>query len=199
MSSRPRKRAVPLRRRTDDEGDEEHSPKAEFEDDSLSDISALSNEDEDAVGEISDASGEANDPQPALMVADAPPSTVKSPIAPDEKIFKSTADMEAMMNGVKESAPGEETQEIRFDSMNAEHATALDTHSADEKIGQQVETSADQPKTHQDYIRQRDSNPAFVPNRGGFFLHDDRTAPHGNQNFRGTNRTRAAGGPFQSR
>jgi hypothetical protein len=31
-------------------------------------------------------------------------------------------------------------------------------------------------REHQEYLRERNSNPAFVPNRGGFFLHDDRSS-----------------------
>ncbi|ATY66338.1 CASC3 Barentsz domain-containing [Cordyceps militaris] len=46
-----------------------------------------------------------------------------------------------------------------------------------------------------DYIRRRDQDPAFVPNRGAFIMHDSRQIPgHPNNAFRGLGRGRGRGG-----
>ncbi|RMZ85483.1 hypothetical protein DV737_g728, partial [Chaetothyriales sp. CBS 132003] len=92
--------------------------------------------------------------------------------------FSTTAETEAMLNGLKISDGSVETEELRFD--DAEAAPQLDGMGdgkpAHAPASPRNETLAQKSRReHQAYIKERNSNPAFVPNRGGFFLHDDRS------------------------
>ena len=55
-------------------------------------------------------------------------------------------------------------------------------------------------REHEEYKRKRDGDPAFVPNRGGFFMHDHRSVAAGQNGFRpfGRGRGRVRGGPTSS-
>lgn len=68
----------------------------------------------------------------------------------------------------------------------------------------QMETPVDRRRReHEDYKKQRDENPAFVPNRGAFFMHDHRHAGPAANGFRpfgrpgrGRGGRGGIGGPF---
>jgi hypothetical protein len=47
---------------------------------------------------------------------------------------------------------------------------------------------------HEDYKKKRDEDPAFVPNRGSFFMHDHRHAGPAANGFRPFGRGRGRGG-----
>ena len=56
-------------------------------------------------------------------------------------------------------------------------------------------------REHEEYKKRRDADPAFVPNRGGFFMHDHRSAAPGQNGFRPFGRGRGRGrsvGTFSS-
>lgn len=197
MSAHPRKRVVPSRRRPQDDGEEELSLSGEVEDDSLSEGSALSNEYDDADGAGSEASVEEKEgpatSQPTENKSHQPLAVGPQP----DPVFRSTADTQAMLNGLKASGAGDEAEEIHFEDFTDHHVTGDKVPSIDEQAGPHDETPAERSKReHQEYIKERDSNPAFVPNRGGFFLHDDRSGPANGHAVRGHGRPRGPLGSF---
>ena len=116
--------------------------------------------------------------------------------------FKAMADTEAMMNGLKISEEDQAEEEVLdFDTMGQTGATASATHGANGHAGTLPER---QRREHEEYRKKRDSDPAFIPNRGNFFMHDTRGQPNdqappprGAWQGRGRGRGGAGvGGPF---
>lgn len=188
---------ITSRRRVDDEGeDEEGSIPNGLDDDSLSEGSAMSDADEDADAEASEASdvesmerkntkvgpsmnghtqgpGDQTD-KPSLLA-------VKSPLA------LVMHDTEAMMNGLKFAEDGVGQDEVHFDEMgNQSHAELVIQATVDNQVETVVgdTTGEKRRREHEEYKRKRDTDPAFVPNRGGFFMHDHRSALPGHNGFR---------------
>jgi hypothetical protein len=204
-----RRRLVPRHRRADD-GEDETSIAGDVDEDSLSEGSAASLADDDADGEASDGSlddDERHDPEPAASpIANTKHPSVKDKANRDAKepeqavtAFPATADNRATLNGIQAAASAEE---LHFDEASSEAAQPeVDTPEPQLNApkGPRHETLAQRSRReHQEYIKERDANPAFVPNRGGFFLHDDRnsTAPsfNGRPSFRGRGRALDQGG-----
>ena len=189
-----RRRLVPRRRRAD-EGEEEGSVLDDIEDDSLSEGSAMSVNEEGGDAEASDASledertnapaaeaQEPNSPSKQAVIADVARSPAKGALQPVPRLTTST-DKDSMLNGLTSPKPEEGLEELHFDGRGVDEAdpkTSLDRAAEPEPNVPKAprnETLAERSRReHQEYIKQRDSNPAFVPNRGGFFLHDDRSS-----------------------
>ena len=188
---------IASRRRVDDEGeDEEGSIPNGLDDDSLSEGSAMSDADDDADAEASEASdvesmerrntrdgpgmnGHTDEPgdqtsQPSLL-------SMKTPLA------LVMHDTEAMMNGLKFAQNGDGEDEVHFDEMGKQSQTELVIHSTVDKQVESVTedtTVEKRRRDHEEYKRKRDTDPAFVPNRGGFFMHDHRSPLPGQNGFR---------------
>lgn len=200
MSSRLRTRAVPSRRRPQDEGEEEQSLSGEIEDDSLSEGSVLSNEEDDADVEGSDASVEDKETSATSQPVEPARERATAPPLPASTVFKPTVDTQAMLNGLKSAAADEGGKEIQFEDATEEQGTDTHMPSLDDPAHPGGETPAERSKReHQEYVKQRDSNPAFVPTRGGFFLHDDRSTHANGHAFRGQRRPRGPLGSFPQR
>lgn len=182
MAPGSRRRLAPRRRRDDEE--DESSLVGDVEDDSMSDGSALSLGDEEA--EASDASDEHEVPGDKTRTPkDAKPTAAKrnshkssnnvDSVAP----FPSTADTPAMANGTKRSNGSKLESELHIDGTAPQDGTTagdVPQPPTETPRAPRRETAAQQARReHQEYLKQRDSDPAFVPNRGGFFLHDDRS------------------------
>ena len=88
------------------------------------------------------------------------------------------ADTEAMMNGL--NLEGNEGESINFDDAGE---TGLPLNG--------------RRKEHEEYKRKRDGDPSFVPNRGGFFMHDQRSS-HDQNGYRGRGRGRGRIPPIPS-
>lgn len=189
------------RRRIDDDGEEEEegSVVAGAEDDSLSEASDA---DDDADAEGSDDS-ESEPPERSV----AKPKTANSirlaarkrnqgtsPVKPS--LDKITTDTEIMMNGLRFSGDVDEGDEVNFEDMGR----------ASERPSEQALPSEDAPsvvlpasfgerrrREHEEYKKKRDADPAFVPNRGGFFMHDHRSAAAGQNGFKPFGRGRGRG------
>lgn len=208
------KRLAASRRRVDEEGeDEDDSVVAGLEDDSMSDGSAISDADEDADAEGSDASD--TDAQQApdnfqKSLANGRteiPTEQYQPVnaAPMLSSFDSmTNDTATMMNGLKLGENAGEVEEIHFDDLarvgEAQAATPVSPHVT--AVVQPTSSLVDRRKQdHEEYKKRRDADPAFVPNRGGFFMHDHRSLAQGQNGFRTFGRGRGrgrgvAGGPL---
>lgn len=189
------KKVVASRRRREDEGEEEGSVAGDLEDDSLSEGSVISNGDDDADVEASDISEDetAKTPCPGPAVGQ-PESTLPterhnkgpSPQTTDSE-FVTSSDTKAMMNGLK-LGDGKNVPEVDFDGPTAD---ATDSRP---RSNISRETPAERSRReHLEYLKQRNENPAFVPNRGGFFLHDNRAAHSGPNGFRESPRGRGRG------
>ena len=212
---RRKKLAMSRRRLGDDGEDEEGSVVPGLEDDSLSEGSAISDADEDADGEGSDISDtETRDivSRKGKLLANG-----RSEVSLDEQQPLDTAaktssfaartnDTAAMMNGLKLSRDVDEAEEIHFDDIAK--GSQLETKAtASEQNLTKVTTSTTQSDKrrieHEEYKKKRDADPAFVPNRGGFFMHDYRSSVPGQNGFRPMGRGRgrgrgAVGGPAAS-
>ena len=176
----------------------------DFEDESLSEGSAVTNGDDEAEFEGSESSGDERDPARTTAASAAQTATQqrqqKSPLAsvkelpkPDHDAFKPSADTQAMLHGVGQAQQTQEAEQLQFDDLPA--STNVDVVQAEivPPKAPRNETPAQRARReHQEYLRQRDANPAFVPNRGGFYFHDDRnstlTAPNDRPFGRGRGR-----------
>lgn len=97
--------------------------------------------------------------------------------AQQSTVFKATTDTEAMMNGLKIDDPSQDA--VDFEASNGSIVASSSPYPiASSNI--RTETPAErQRREHEEYKKKRDSNPAFIPNRGNFFMHDTRGHPNG--------------------
>jgi hypothetical protein len=202
---------VASRRRVEDEGEEEEgSIPNGLDDDSSSEGSAMSDADDDADAEASEASDvdsverksttagpDANGYSEGLR-----DQTSKSSFpAKKPPLALMMHDTEAMMNGLKFAEGGNEGDEIHFDEMGRQsHEEPVIEDTLDNQIGPGIGDSLAEKRRreHEEYKKKRDTDPAFVPNRGGFFMHDHRSAAPGHNGFRPFSKGRGRGrGPVE--
>lgn len=212
MASLRRKNIVPSRRRRDEDDEEEGSQAGDVDDDSLSEGSAPTNPDDDADAEASDNSDEAvsrnkHEPQinegPKDATADAKSTAGLHPSTSTQSPFPATTDTAAMMNGLKVSEKAVDVAELNFDDMDPESTTISANGVKAASKPPRRETPAEKKRReHEDYLKEKAENPAFVPTRGGFFLHDDRSSGsglggHRSLNTRGRGRGRGEALPIR--
>lgn len=188
-----------------DDGEEEGSVVAGVEDDSLSEGSAISDGDEDADGEGSDGSDTGSLAQQISMsslVANGHRGALNNVQRPQSSpttlaLRGVTQDTEAMMNGLRITG-GVEDEEVHFDELEVQdESQPAENLLQREESAQPVDTLGERRRReHEEYKKRRDANPAFVPNRGGFFMHDHRAAAPGQNGYRpfGRGRGRGRGG-----
>ncbi|PGH10934.1 hypothetical protein AJ79_05180 [Helicocarpus griseus UAMH5409] len=178
---------IASRRRREDEGDDDGSMDGDLEDDSLSEGTLSAHEDDDVDDDGSDLSENdrrdietTNGRVPAAAGGSKANEGLKrraKSASPTKQLFGTrVSETEAMLNGLNLADGAAAVEEIHFDDMkeDLDNAAVATPKSANDK-GQKRETFAEKKRReHEEYIRQRDSNPAFVPTRGGFFLHDKR-------------------------
>ena len=207
------------RRRAEEEGEDEDSHLAEAVDDSQSEGSIPSDVDADAEADDSDLSetdgpgslgadegtGKANgavNPEPAGQQQSAPPES--SQTAADTS-FPALKDTEAMLNGLKISDEGLRDDALDFDALRPEGSPAQVAVNTDAQTESRRQDAAGdrRRREHDDYRRRRDADPAFIPTRGNFFMHDQRTGPANQNGYRIYSRGSSAGrgrnpigGPF---
>ncbi|KAI8935153.1 hypothetical protein NX059_007746 [Plenodomus lindquistii] len=206
---RKRTTNIARRRRTDDEDDSRSV--ATLPDDSQSDASVLSDVDEDADADNSDLSEV--DSAPSLTQARPRPKAngahdnkaqsgaatrqPSPPIARSDAAFPALKDTDMMIKGLDITDDGRDVEAVDFETGHGadEPAPAVSAPSSrTETLGER------RRREHDEYKKKRDSDPAFIPNRGAFFMHDHRHAP-GQNGFRqlgGRGRGRGApiGGPY---
>ena len=208
------KNLIKSRRRVDDDGEEEEgSLAAGLEEDSLSEGSAISDADDDADAEGSDGS-DTSPPRADLnsdavanghreRLSNAAPLSGSAPLK--SPLAASMNDTEVMLNGLNVSGEVED-QGTKFEDLEnlpegqpQQDATQLgpaDTLTSDS-------VSERRRREHEEYKKRRDADPAFVPNRGVFFMHDHRSVAPGQNGFRPFGRGRGRGrgpmaGPYPS-
>ncbi|KAL8694027.1 MAG: hypothetical protein Q9218_001265 [Villophora microphyllina] len=194
------KRLAASRRRVDDEGeDEEGSVVAGAEDDSMSEASAISDADEDADAEGSDASDvellqPSDRPDKATINGQPKPAPANREVAtkapPEKPSFAViTNDTAAMMNGLSIKGNADDVEEFHFDDL----AKKSQDQAAEPGPTPALNLADRRRQEHEEYRKRRDADPAFVPNRGGFFMHDHRSAAPGQNGFRPFGRGRGRG------
>lgn len=178
--------------------------------DSQSDISVPSDVDEDADADNSDlsevdssasltdgkAKRKANGARDAKSRAEVTSRRVPSPpIARSDAHFTTTKDTEIMLNGLTIGDKAADDEVVDFETGQAVGAPAPAVAAPDRS-----ETFAERKRReHEEYKKKRDSDPAFIPNRGAFFMHDQRSAhaQNGFRQFGGRGGMRGGfGGPF---
>lgn len=210
MSVSRRKNLIISRRPVEDEGEEEGgSVAAELEDDSVSEGSAISDADDDADAEGSDAtdvddsgSREVSQTKPKengyIRKQDCGGEKEAKPSA-KTPITAAMADTEAMVNGMKALNEENGTEGVLFEDMveNPELPPLQQPEAQNVTVaGRQGTLAERRRRDHEEYRKKRDTDPAFVPNRGGFFMHDHRSAASGPNGFRPLGRGRGRGRGF---
>ena len=213
MGAPRRKDIITSRRRVEDDGEEEGSVVAGIEDDSLSEGSAISDADDDADAEGSDISDDGTPRRrhtksrsdPSTRLEETNGSIEESPIPLKQSSFSTRmTDTETMMNGMKIAGNIDDAEEMNFDDIGEQldKPQGEDATNQSTTVTTRTETLIERRRReHEEYKKKMDADPAFVPNRGGFFMHDHRSAAHGQNGFRPSIRGRgrgrgAIGGPF---
>ncbi|KAJ9641078.1 hypothetical protein H2199_005746 [Coniosporium tulheliwenetii] len=208
MAAPRRRNLFRRRRRAEDEGEDDGSVATE-QIDSQSEASIPSDIDESADADDSDLSETASaatgrtksksnglrkvpSRQQEATTTEVPPRTPRT-----ESEFTKMTDTEAMMNGLKISKENTQEEAVDFEDMGATPVQAVEPQAAlAQTTGNRQETPAERRKReHDEYKKKRDSDPAFIPNRGAFFMHDHRSAAPGQNGFRPFGRGRGRGGP----
>jgi hypothetical protein len=166
----------------------------EVADDSQSDISVPSDIDENADADNSDMSDvdsspsltggkskrKGNTPKVAKPRPEVATRRIPSPpIARSDAVFTALKDTEMMINGLKISdKAADEVVDFETGSPAVEPAPSAGD------LPNRSETFAERKRReHEEYKKKRDADPAFIPNRGAFFMHDQRSQ-HGQNGFR---------------
>ncbi|KAF7563186.1 hypothetical protein G7046_g898 [Stylonectria norvegica] len=120
----------------------------------------------------------------------------RKPTAEPER--KPVSDTDMMLHGLSITDPSPPVREIDFDDVATSPAPSpaapivVSSASATRQAPPDLGTRRRQE--HEDYKRRRDEDPAFVPNRGAFFMHDHRHAGPSANGFRPFGRGRGRGG-----
>ena len=203
MGAPRRKNLIVSRRRTDDDGEEGESPVGQDDLSSLGSATSEPDVDADADAEGSDGSGAVTSKKGGLKKRNGYDSTreqngktpeQKSP--PKSTNFSSKmTDTEAMMNGLRIADEQNEGEAIAFDEIvqptSDERPQAPET--AETSMGKAESLADRRRREHEEYKKKRDEDPTFIPNRGGFFMHDQRSAAVGHNGFRPAGRGRGRG------
>ncbi|WPH01781.1 Hypothetical protein R9X50_00463400 [Acrodontium crateriforme] len=210
---------VSRRRRVGDEGEEDDDGPLMVED-SQSEGSVLTDAEDDgadasslgdptAVGQAKGGSGTAmaedrtNGTKPAKKVRKSRKKGKKGKelvqtVDASGNNFKPVADTDAMMNGLRIDEASQNQDAVEFESMGNSSNTPAAGPGATSTIVNHNGTSGDRNRReHEEYRKKRDTDPAFIPNRGNFFMHDTRGQANGQPPQRGAwqGRGRGRGGP----
>ena len=194
------------RRRRDEEGEDESSINDELEDDSLSEGSVITHQEDDADGEGTEESDDddvsSKSPQVNKINGhQANGRTLRTSRqhdshnsgSPEKPSMGSTvSDTEAMMNGMKVSDQTSGMAETHFDDLKEESDPQTGRTPSAPPTDPSRETFAERKRReHEKYVKERDTNPAFVPTRGSFFLHDKRSSDTGSNGYRPFNKSKS--------
>ncbi|KAF2758309.1 hypothetical protein EJ05DRAFT_346926 [Pseudovirgaria hyperparasitica] len=212
MAAQRRRNIVQRRRRNEEEGDDEASVVTDHNDDSQSEGSIQSDQDADAdASDLSDTEtpGPLNDseihrkPQSRQQRSDNIRSGQNEILTGEngDKFFPQSTDTVVMMNGLNLSESVAKDEGVDFETLNRKRH-AVPTHPV--IVTSKQETPAERRRReHEEYRRKKEDDPAFIPNRGPFFMHDQRASGPGANGFRSIARGRGrgrggVGAPFAS-
>ncbi|KAK4626643.1 hypothetical protein CLAFUW4_04663 [Fulvia fulva] len=90
--------------------------------------------------------------------------------------FKAMADTEAMLNGLNMDEQAAAQDVVDFESIDRSTSAAASQAPAVAPLTGYSQSPAErQRRDHEEYRKKRDADPAFIPNRGNFFMHDTRS------------------------
>ncbi|KAK5663051.1 hypothetical protein OQA88_6467 [Cercophora sp. LCS_1] len=192
-----RRKIIGHRRRVEDEAEEEGGPDAlDLDDDSLTDGSIASDEhdqaDDSDTSNVDEMSPTTPNAHKSVGNGSAKPGfrgkgdglTASKPSA--TQMETAMADNEIMLNRLSLADKDETATEINFEDVqqNGARKDAAPIVVSSESISKDQRTQDLKRREHEEYRRKRDQDPTFVPNRGGFFLHDHRHAGPSANGFR---------------
>lgn len=174
------------RKRREEDGEEESSMAGDMGDDSLSEGSCDSHqEDEDADGEVSEESEDEVSLDKAGKVngCGVDKATRNSSASPGKRVLKTTvSDTEAMLNGLKVSDGAGDATDVHFEDLKEQREPhAGRTPSAPPTESSRNNLASRKRRENDKNVKEREQNPAFVPTRGSFFLHDKRSTDNGHR------------------
>jgi CASC3/Barentsz eIF4AIII binding len=202
MPAQRRRNLLKQRKRVEDDGDDDVSIVNDAVDDSQSDASLPTDPDDDADADDSDLSDTdgpetVEDTHRRLKSNGIVEREVKAPThLPDSTItkeapsiqqsFPPVKDTDMMMNGVQVIQGSTPSEAIDFTSSEQQPSP---TQTSNDDL-RNINPAERRRREHEEYKKKRDENPAFIPNRGAFFMHDQRNSGQG---FRGFGRGRGRG------
>ncbi|KAI9889780.1 MAG: hypothetical protein M1814_004982 [Vezdaea aestivalis] len=215
MVAHRRKNLPAARRRVEDEGEDEGTLDViDAENDSLSEGSVITDDEDDADGSGLSVDGTT----PSKPGSDTHSKTnghLKAPARPGSEgpdavhQTPSGTDTDLMRNGTVDAMQGlklSETNQVKdaegvdFENMKEDAVSAPPVEPQSLSLTKQDNPLDRRRREHEDYKKKRDEDPAFVPNRGAFFMHDHRHAGPAANGFRPFGRGRGGrpqvGGPF---
>ncbi|PFH59176.1 hypothetical protein XA68_12737 [Ophiocordyceps unilateralis] len=200
----PRRRRIGRRRRVEDEGEDDgRTEPLDVDDESLTDGSLLT--DDDDAAEDSDTSNidEASPTSPgARKSANGAPKRAR----PHPRPSAAAADTDMMLHGLSMTDRSGPAQDMHFDDVVVSPPKSPSAPVVVSSASARRQPPPPPPpppgisqgdrrrQEHDDYKRRRDVDPAFVPNRGSFFMHDHRHAGPASNGFRPFGRGRGRGG-----
>ncbi|CAN8106207.1 unnamed protein product [Discula destructiva] len=211
-SKRTSRRTLGHRRRVDDDGDDEAGPETldHLDDDSVTEGSIIT-EDNDHVNDSDTSNVDETSPtSPALKRNSGSRGAAKhnghrkintTTTESDSQVTEGVAEAEAQLDGLSLSSRATPVQEEETAPAPAKTNDPVVVSSTPV----QEAPSDRRRREHEEYRKKRDEDPAFVPNRGAFFMHDHRHAGPAANGFRpfgrgalrgGRARGRGFGGPF---
>ncbi|KAL7790398.1 CASC3/Barentsz eIF4AIII binding domain-containing protein [Trichoderma ceciliae] len=204
MAAAPRRRKlIGQRRRVEDEGDDEGRPEMlELDDDSLTEGSVVSDDHDGAddsdtsnIDEVSPTSPNARKSANGTAKG-AGRRASRAGAQGDGK--KSVSDTELMLHGLSIADLPDSAHEMQFDEVTVSPpkspSAPVIVSSSSAMRPQPAQPANRRRQEHEDYKRRRDEDPAFVPNRGSFFMHDHRHPGPAANGFRPFGRGRGRGG-----
>jgi len=208
MGHRQRKDLAASRRRVEDEGDDEGGLDADLDDES-SEGSILSDEDDAHEGdEVSTAIVAPADSLELPKIngngqrlPKDKKGTSSNGIAESSKksLTNGTSDMDMMLNGLKISNHKDSTEGVQYEDLRDDEEMQIPSPAV-VNSNAQMDRPQELPherrrREHEEYKKKRDADPAFVPNRGAFFMHDHRHSGPAANGFRPFGRGRGRGRP----
>jgi hypothetical protein len=211
MVHRRRKDLAAIRRRVEDEeGDEEGGPDLGDldDDDSVSEGSLISDEDDAHEGDEASTVGAAaaDAPEPKIngngqrQAKDVKQSSTNGNTDGVKKqLTNGTSDMDLMLNGLKLSDENGAVEGVNYEDLREDEEILVPSPAVVNSTAQ-MDRPQEAPyerrrREHEEYKKKRDADPAFVPNRGAFFMHDHRHSGPAANGFRPFGRGRGRGRP----
>ncbi|KAM0344730.1 hypothetical protein ACHAPU_007325 [Fusarium lateritium] len=201
-SAAPRRRKlIGQRRRVEDEGEDEGGPEGlDLDDDSITDGSLTDDNDpadDSDTSNIDEASPTSPNARRKVNGAAKHVGHGHGSGTGSGQNDKPATDTDMMLHGLSITDQSPPVQEMHFDEVAAPSPSKSPTAPI------VVSSASARPpaapanrrrQEHEDYKKKRDEDPAFVPNRGAFFMHDHRHAGPAANGFRPFGRGRGRGG-----
>lgn len=204
---RPSRRTLGHRRRVEDDGDDEGGPETldHLDDDSVTEGSVVSDENDHADDSDTSNVDETSPTSPVVKKSSGRRASKTgrrrdAPAADNEANGQATrgmAEVEEKLNGLSISDEAETVRDGAVTSASTKPNGPVIVSST--PVQSQEAPFERRRREHDEYRKKRDEDPAFVPNRGAFFMHDHRHAGPAANGFRPFGRGALRGGRGRGR